>query len=204
MLKSIYSSQKDTPKENDASNSFLSNNMDNSLNNINESSNKFKKNEEIMMVESNANDLELGTEHNNNNNLITKKYKNIKDNKMSGNSGADSNLFINNNNNICRNHLQTVLETLNEVSNSMVESSAINKNSQIDYNDNCNINNVDDTKEVNDVVGVKKIFNNEQKYQFSENRINYTDNNIGSNIPTASVVHNTKKSIYVTKSEKAD
>ena len=116
---------------------------------------------------------------------------------MSGNSGADYNLFINNNNNIYRNHLQTVLETLNEVSNSIVESSAINKNSQID------LNNIDDAKEVND-VGEKKIFNNEQKYQFSENRINYTDNNIGSNIPTTSVMHNTKKTIYVTKSEKAD
>ena len=202
MLKSIYSSQKDTPKEYDSNNSFLSNSMDNSLNNINKNSNKFKKNEEIMIIESNAKDFgELNTEHNNYNSLITKKSKNIKDNKMSGNSGGDINFFINNNNNIYRNHLQTVLETLNEVSNSMVESSAINKNSQIDYNDN--INNVDDAKEVND-VGVKKIFNNEQKYQFSENRINYTDNNIGSNIPTASVLHNTKKSIYVTKSEKAD
>ena len=198
MVKSIYSSQKDTPKEYDANNSFLSNSMDNSLNNINKNSNKFKKNEEIMIIESNANDFgELNTEHNNYNNLITKKSKNIKDNKMSGNSGVDYNFFINNNNNIYRNHLQTVLETLNEVSNSIVESSAINKNSQID------LNNVDDAKEVND-IGEKKIFNNEQKYQFSENRINYTDNNIGSNIPTTSVVHNTKKSIYVTKSEKAD
>ena len=198
MVKSIYSSQKDTPKEYDANNSFLSNSMDNSLNNINKNSNKFKKNEEIMIIESNTNDFgELNTEHNNYNNLITKKSKNIKDNKMSGNSGVDFNFFINNNNNIYRNHLQTVLETLNEVSNSIVESSAINKNSQID------LNNVDDAKEVND-VGEKKIFNNEQKYQFSENRINYTDNNIGSNIPTTSVVHNTKKSIYVTKSEKAD
>ena len=169
MLKSIYSSQKDTPKENDVSNSFLSNSMDNSLNNINKNSNKFIKNEEIMIIESNANYLgELNTEHNNYNNLITKKYKNIQNNKMSGNRGADSNLFLNNNNNICRNHLPTVLETLNEVSNSMVESSAINKNSQIDYNDNDNgnINNIDDAKDVNDVVGVKKIFNNEQKYHF--------------------------------------
>jgi hypothetical protein len=198
MVKSIYSSQKDTPKEYDANNSFLSNSMDNSLNNINKNSNKFKKNEEIMIIESNANYFgELNTEHNNYNNLITKKSKNIKDNKMSGNSRANYNFFINNNNNIYRNHLHTVLETLNEVSNSIVESSAINKNSQID------LNNVDDAKEVND-VGEKKIFNNEQKYQFSENRINYTDNNIGSNIPTTSVVHNTKKSIYVTKSEKAD
>ena len=159
-----------------------------------------------MIIESNANDFgELNTEHNNYNNLITNKSKNIKDSKMSGNSGADCNFFINNNNNIYRNHLPTVLETLNEVSNSMVESSAINKNSQIDYNDNdiSNINNADDAKEVND-AGIKKIFNNEQKFQFSENRINNTDNNIGSNIPTASVVHNTKKSIYLTKSEKAD
>ena len=186
MLNSIYSSQKETPKENDGNNSYLSNNNNNSL-----------------LIESNTYYFgELNTT-NNNHNITFKQSKKTKDNKNGSNTGYDSNLFLNNNNNIiCHNHLPTVLETLNEVSNS----SMINKNSQINYNDNNNFNNnIDDIKETNN-DNTKIIFNNEQKIQISENRINYnyTDNNIGSILPTASVVNNTKKSKYVNKSEKAD
>ena len=184
MLNSLYSSEKETPKENDGNNSYLSNNNNNSL-----------------LIESNTNYLgELNTT-NNKHNITFKQSKNTKDNKNLSNTASDSNLFLNINNNIIgHNHLPTVLETLNELSNS----SMINKNSQINYNDNINNNvnnnfnnNIDDIKETNN-DNTKKIFNNEQKIQISENRINYnyTDNNIGSILPTASVVNNTKKSKY--------
>lgn len=171
------------------------------LNNINKNqkSTQFKKNnqrgEGIMFVKSGTYDLSDNTSKNNN---LCDKNSNKNINVIIKYKSYQKNMGIKNK------RLQTILETVKEVSNSIVDSSELSADSQIN-NDNIN-NNVDinneDIEEMNN-VNLNNIFINEQKFQNSENRINDSENNTGSAIATAAV-YNTKKSLYFSKSEKTD
>ena len=110
---------------------------------------------------------------------IVKKSNSLKENDKKFNSI----LGINNNGN---NHLETVIETINEVSLSKVNSSelndSINKNNNIINLINNNSNNK--IKEFKRNKKDESIFNIEQRVQYSENTT------------SALTVNNTKKSLY--------
>lgn len=93
-------------------------------------------------------------------------------------------------NNLRQNHLETVLETVSEVSNSKVDSSKISDNKENNENSE-NINKIND-KTQNEKTK-EEIYNNntEQKIQGFETRINDSNNNTI-----------TKKSFYFLSSEK--
>ncbi len=163
-----------------------------------------------------SNEEDTPKENDHNNNYII--YNNINNNIMNLNN---NNNFCDKNNNkninviikynsyqknmgIKNKRLQTILETVKEVSNSIVDSSELNANSLIDnnnINNNVDSNNEDIEKKNNE--NLNNIFINEQKFQNSENRINDSENNTGSALATAAV-NNTKKSLYFSKSEKPD
>ena len=108
---------------------------------------------------------------------IVKKSKSLKENDKRINSIIGMNNYGNN-------HLETVIETINEVSLSKVNSSALN-----DSMNNKNINNVINSgsnSKIKEFKPNKKdecIFNSEQRVQYSENTT------------SALTVNNTKKSL---------
>ena len=203
-------------------NDYNSNNNDNEQpNNINFVNNKkssknsleqkqVKGKEEIFK---NSDNYELGNENNlknlndnniniNNENTKVIKSKNLNENQ--NNNRINSILSINNNN-YAQNHLETVLETINEVSCSRFDSSKLSDN-------NCN-NNENKNKNINnniiDVNNSNFKENNEIKQKtkdeaiiISEQKIQYSENNTTALATLAA--NNTKKSLYLFKSEKTD
>ena len=164
----------------------------------------------------NTDNYELGNENNlnnlndnnniniNNENIKVIKSKNLNENQ--NNNRINSILSINNNN-FAQNHLETVLETFNEVSCSRFDSSKLSDNNSNDNgngNKNKNINN-----NIIDINNSNFKENNELKQKtkdeaiiISEQKIQYSENNTTALATLAA--NNTKKSLYLFKSEKTD
>lgn len=198
IFNTIYSNQKETPREIENENNSLINNIDinigefpDNLNNNNFNGNQFRTQEkEILLSKSCTYDLGDYINSNNIQNLkgkyvninkteeFVKKSKSLKENDKRINSF----LGINNNGN---NHLETVLETINEVSLSKINSSELNNS--INESNIINAINNGSNKKINEFKQNKKdeyIFNSEQRVQYSENTT------------SALTVNNTKKSLY--------
>lgn len=198
IFNTIYSNQKETPREIENENNSLINNIDinigefpDNLNNNNFNGNQFRTQEkEILLSKSCTYDLGDYINSNNIQNLkgkyvninkteeFVKKSKSLKENDKRINSI----LGINNNGN---NHLETVLETINEVSLSKINSSELNNS--INESNIINAINNGSNKKINEFKQNKKdeyIFNSEQRVQYSENTT------------SALTVNNTKKSLY--------
>ena len=145
---------------------------------------------------------ELGGNNLNPQKLEVKKSRTCKETDNSSRVNSNFILYYN------KNRLETVLETVNEVSNSKIDSSNISDKIKNDNNNNnknlisdVNIDNIN-LKEIN-IDNRKNIINREYKNHDSENRINDSENNTISALITAAA-NNTKKSLYFLKSEKTD
>ena len=183
-LNTIYSNREETPKEmndhnsnfNDIDNNQIPDNI-NYINNIQPIKNKLEQKKEVEKEETKA----LGIESDVNNNRM------------------NSILSINNNN-FPQNHLETILETINEASCSRFDSSKLSdqSNNKNENKNNIFIANNENFKERNEYKQKVKddgIINGDQKIQYSENTT--------SGLLT-SAVNNTKKTLYLFKSEKTD
>ena len=171
---------------------------------------KYKKqNEEIIFVKSGTYDLGeynksifLNDNYINNNKSYNNEKNKIKKSKSyKNNDNTYKRIKLNNhlNNDKLQNHLETVIETINEVSNSKIDSSNINEDNE---NNNSNIiinsnNNIVIKEKNENLVKTKNelTFVNEQKIQYSENT---------TSVLATTAVDNTKKSLYFLKSEKTD
>ena len=197
IINTIYSIQKETPREIENENNSLINNIDinddytDNLNNNNFNKNQpGHKKEEFFFSKTCTYDFD---EYNNSNSIQNLKYKYININKAEeivkkskslkeNDKRINSIIGINNNGN---NHLETVLETINEVSLSKVNSSGINDS----IINNINIINAKykgSNKKIKEFKVDKKeenLFNSEQKVQYSQNTT------------SALTVNNTKKSL---------
>ena len=138
----------------------------------------------------------------NNNNKDKNEVKKSKTYKIIDNKNKRNNINLHINNDKPPNHLETVVETINEISYSKIDSSHLNEGSENkNINNNniiINLNNNIDIKEVNE-----NLFKSKNEYNFnSEQRVQYSENTTSALATIAK--NNTKKSLYFLKSEKTD
>ena len=203
ILNSIYSNQKETPREMEEYNDRnltikIDDNQELNLLAINNNSNSEKtpqKNEEDK-IWTKSNTYALGERDisNNEDNYESKKSKTISENE---NVPRINNLRLNN-------HLETVLETINEISNSKIDVSKLSDDPEKD-NKNNNLNNninKDNICKYKKEEASKVNINIDHKIQVSENRINDSENTTSTLVTTT--WNNTKKPLNFINSEKTE
>ena len=119
-------------------------------------------------------------------NIIKKKIENENINNKRLNCNSHINIKS-------KSHLETVLETVNENNESEYNNISINNNPNTNYKESS----------YNKLKKNEFILSSEQKNLESDNKINYSENNTTSVLSTL-VINNTKKSLYLLKSEKTD
>ena len=203
ILNSIYSNQKETPREMEEYNDRnltikIDDNQELNLLAINNNSNSAKstqKNEEDK-IWTKSNTYALGERDisNNEDNYESKKSKTISENE---NVPRINNLRLNN-------HLETVLETINEISNSKIDVSKLSDDPEKD-NKNNNLNNninKDNICKYKKEEASKVNINIDHKIQVSENKINDSENTTSTLVTTT--WNNTKKPLNFINSEKTE
>ena len=203
ILNSIYSNPKETPREMEEYNDRnltikIDDNQELNLLAINNNSNSAKspqKNEEDK-IWTKSNTYALGERDisNNEDNYESKKSKTISENE---NVPRINNLRLNN-------HLETVLETINEISNSKIDVSKLSDDPEKD-NKNNNLNNninKDNICKYKKEEASKVNINIDHKIQVSENKINDSENTTSTLVTTT--LNNTKKPLNFIISEKTE
>ena len=204
ILNSIYSNQKETPREMEEYNDRdltikIDDNQELNLlvknNNSNSEKTPQKNEEDKIWTKSNTYALgERDISNNENNNYESKKSKTISENE---NVPRINNLRLNN-------HLETVLETINELSNSKIEVSKLSDDPEKDNKNNNLNNNVnkDNICKYKKEEASKVNINIDHKIQVSENRINDSENTTSTLVTTT--LNNTKKPLNFIISEKTE
>ena len=204
ILNSIYSNPKETPREMEEYNDRnltikIDDNQELNLlvknNNANSGKNPQKNEEDKIWTKSNTYALgERDISNNENNNYESKKSKTISENE---NVPRINNLRLNN-------HLETVLETINELSNSKIEVSKLSDDPEKDNKNNNLNNNVnkDNICKYKKEEAPKVNINIDHKIQVSENRINDSENTTSTLVTTT--LNNTKKPLNFIISEKTE
>ena len=204
ILNSIYSNQKETPREMEEYNDRdltikIDDNQELNLlvknNNSNSEKTPQKNEEDKIWAKSNTYALgERDISNNENNNYDSKKSKTISENE---NVPRINNLRLNN-------HLETVLETINELSNSKIEVSKLSDEPEKDNKNNNLNNNVnkDNICKYKKEEASKVNINIDHKIQVSENRINDSENTTSTLVTTT--LNNTKKPLNFIISEKTE
>ena len=200
IVNTIYSNQNSTPREIDSNeesvNNFINNKRENSL-----KKKKAESESKIIFGKSGTYDFGGGNYYNNinhlndmHNNNKVKKSKSFQENEI---NVFNINDHFHMYNYYGKYHLDTVLETINEASFSKMGSSKIsNNNPNGNNNILINTNNKSSSKKIDIKI------NNENKIQDSDNKIFCSEDNTASISGTVGV--NTKKSLYIMKSEKTD
>jgi hypothetical protein len=164
-------------------------------NNSNSEKTPQKNEEDKIWTKSNTYALgERDISNNENNNYDSKKSKTISENE---NVPRINNLRLNN-------HLETVLETINELSNSKIEVSKLSDDPEKDNKNNNLNNNVnkDNICKYKKEEASKVNINIDHKIQVSENRINDSENTTSTLVTTT--WNNTKKPLNFINSEKTE
>ena len=164
-------------------------------NNSNSEKTPQKNEEDKIWTKSNTYALgERDISNNENNNYESKKSKTISENE---NVPRINNLRLNN-------HLETVLETINELSNSKIEVSKLSDDPEKDNKNNNLNNNVnkDNICKYKKEEASKVNINIDHKIQVSENRINDSENTTSTLVTTT--LNNTKKPLNFIISEKTE
>lgn len=167
-----------------------------------------QKNEEEDKIWTKSNTYALGERDISNNELIDKNLNiNAYEAKKSKTISENENVQRINNFRL-NNHLETVLETINEISNSKIEVSKLSDdaekdiiNDNLNNNNNINIDNICKYKK-DEASKINININLEHKVQVSENRINDSENTT-STLLTATG-NNTKKQLNFINSEKTE
>ena len=203
ILNSIYSNPKETPREMEEYNDRnltikIDDNQELNLlvknNNANSGKNPQKNEEDKIWAKSNTYALGERDISNNEDNYESKKSKTISENE---NVPRINNLRLNN-------HLETVLETINELSNSKIEVSKLSDDPEKDNKNNNLNNNVnkDNICKYKKEEASKVNINIDHKIQVSENRINDSENTTSTLVTTT--LNNTKKPLNFIISEKTE
>ena len=211
ILNSIYSNPKETPREMEEYNDRnltikIDDNQELNLlvknNNANSGKNPQKNEEDKIWAKSNT--YALGERDISNNELIDNNLnENIYDSKKSKTISENESVQRINNLRL-NNHLETVLETINEISNSKIDVSKLSDDPEKD-NKNNNLNNIvnkDDTCKYKKEEASKVNINIDHKIQVSENRINDSENTTSTLVTTT--WNNTKKPLNFINSEKTE
>ena len=163
-----------------------------------------QKNEEEDKIWTKSNTYALGERDMSNNELIDNNLnENIYESKKSKTISDNENVQRINNFRL-NNHLETVLETINEISNSKIDVSKLSDDPEKD-NKNSNLsNNVnkDNTCKYKKDETLKVNINIDHKIQVSENRINDSENTTSTLVTTT--LNNTKKPLNLINSEKTE
>ena len=163
-----------------------------------------QKNEEEDKIWTKSNTYALGERDMSNNELIDNNLnENIYESKKSKTISENENVQRINNFRL-NNHLETVLETINEISNSKIDVSKLSDDPEKD-NKNSNLsNNVnkDNTCKYKKDETLKVNINIDHKIQVSENRINDSENTTSTLVTTT--LNNTKKPLNLINSEKTE
>ena len=204
ILNSIYSNPKETPREMEEYNEQnltikIDDNQELNLlvknNNSNSEKTPQKNEEDKIWTKSNTYALgERDISNNENNNYDSKKSKTISENES---VQRINNLRLNN-------HLETVLETINEISNSKIEASKLSDEPEKDNKNNNLSNNADKDNicKYKKEEASKVNINIDHKIQVSENRINDSENTTSTLVTTT--WNNTKKPLNFINSEKTE
>jgi hypothetical protein len=211
ILNSIYSNQKETPREMEEYNDRdltikIDDNQELNLlvKNNNSNSEKTPQKNEEDKIWTKSNTYALGERDTSNNELIDNNLKiNIYEAKKSKTISEKENVQRINNLKL-NNHLETVLETINEISNSKIEASKLSDEPEKDNKNNNLSNNADKDNicKYKKEEASKVNINIDHKIQVSENRINDSENTT-STLVTATG-NNTKKPLNFINSVKTE
>ena len=187
-LNSIYSNQKETPVENISEQSLKNElNLEQKKNFGKSSTFNYDINNNLFYNKN----INIETSLNNKDENEVKKSKTLNENDIYKNINDNMHFNINNG----HYYLETVLETLNEVSNcSEIEEQKNNNNNICINNNNKNENKInEDNKDKENYINIK--INKKNKNEISDTKFQESDNNASSWVATLSGT-NTKKNIF--------
>ena len=188
ILNSIYSNQKETPVENISEQSLKNElNLEQKKNFGKSSTFNYDINNNLFYNKN----INIETSLNNKDENEVKKSKTLNENDIYKNINDNMHFNINNG----HYYLETVLETLNEVSNcSEIEEQKNNNNNICINNNNKNENKInEDNKDKENYINIK--INKKNKNEISDTKFQESDNNASSWVATLSGT-NTKKNIF--------
>ena len=188
ILNSIYSNQKETPVENISEQSLKNElNLEQKKNFGKSSTFNYDINNNLFYNKN----INIETSLNNKDENEVKKSKTLNENDIYKNINDNMHFNINNG----HYYLETVLETLNEVSNcSEIEEQKNNNNNICINNNNKNENKInEDNKDKENYMNIK--INKKNKNEISDTKFQESDNNASSWVATLSGT-NTKKNIF--------
>ena len=188
ILNSIYSNQKETPVENISEQSLKNElNLEQKKNFGKSSTFNYDINNNLFYNKN----INIETSLNNKDENEVKKSKTLNENDIYKNINDNMHFNINNG----HYYLETVLETLNEVSNcSEIEEQKNNNNNICINNNNKNENKInEDNKDKENYINIK--INKKNKNEISDTKFQESDNNASSWMATLSGT-NTKKNIF--------
>ena len=188
ILNSIYSNQKETPVENISEQSLKNElNLEQKKNFVKSSTFNYDINNNLFYNKN----INIETSLNNKDENEVKKSKTLNENDIYKNINDNMHFNINNG----HYYLETVLETLNEVSNcSEIEEQKNNNNNICINNNNKNENKInEDNKDKENYMNIK--INKKNKNEISDTKFQESDNNASSWVATLSGT-NTKKNIF--------
>jgi len=189
ILNSIYSNQKETPVENISEQSLKNElNLEQKKNFGKSSTFNYDINNNLFYNKN----INIETSLNNKDENEVKKSKTLNENDIYKNINDNMHFNINNG----HYYLETVLETLNEVSNcSEIEEQKNNNNNICINNNNKNENKInEDNKDKENYMNIK--INKKNKNEISDTKFQESDNNASSWMATLSGGTNTKKNIF--------
>ena len=188
ILDSIYSNQKETPVENKSEQSIKNElNLEQKKNFGKSSTFNYDINKNLFYNKN----INIKTSLNNKDENEVKKSKTLNENDIYKNINDNMHFNINNG----HYYLETVLETLNEVSNCSEIEEQKNNNNNICINNNKNENKIieDNNKDKENYINIK--INKKNKIEISDTKFQESDNNASSWVATLSGT-NTKKNIF--------
>jgi hypothetical protein len=188
ILNSIYSNQKETPVENISEQSLKNElNLEQKKNFGKSSTFNYDINNNLFYNKN----INIETSLNNKDENEVKKSKTLNENDIYKNINDNMHFNINNG----HYYLETVLETLNEVSNCSEIEEQKNNNNNICINNNKNENKInEDNKDKENYMNIK--INKKNKNEISDTKFQESDNNASSWMATLSGGTNTKKNIF--------